>query len=96
MDPLTSIGLPAPTSAAGSTQPQAQGDITPAGGELGEDQFLKLLVAQLQNQDPLSPLENTDFIAQLATFSSLEKLTSIESVLKNHFGSDSSTTTKTP
>ncbi|MFN8009008.1 MAG: flagellar hook capping FlgD N-terminal domain-containing protein [Terriglobia bacterium] len=60
--------------------------------QLGEEQFLNLLVAQLKNQDPLQPLSNTDFIAQLATFSSLEKLTSIDSILKQHFGSDQSTT----
>ena len=52
-------------------------------GEMGEDQFLSLLVSQLKNQDPLNPVENTEFISQLATFSSLEKLTSIENILKD-------------
>jgi flagellar basal-body rod modification protein FlgD len=42
-----------------------------------KDEFLKLLVAQLQNQDPMNPVDNQQFLAQLATFSSLEQLISI-------------------
>ena len=40
--------------------------------EMGKDQFLKLLVAQLQHQDPMNPAEDTQFVAQLAQFSQLE------------------------
>lgn len=46
----------------------------PKDDALGKDQFLTLLVAQLQHQDPLNPMESTDFTAQLAQFSSLEQL----------------------
>ena len=44
---------------------------------MGSDAFLQLLVTKLKNQDPTNPQTDTDFIAQLAQFSSLEQLTSI-------------------
>jgi flagellar basal-body rod modification protein FlgD len=49
--------------------------------ELGRNQFLKLLVAQLQNQDPMNPLDGTDFSAQLAQFSSLEQMFNMNDAL---------------
>lgn len=42
---------------------------------LGQDEFLKILTAQLANQDPLEPSSNSDFIAQMAQFSALEAMT---------------------
>lgn len=55
------------TTSTGSASPAAQ-----AGSK---DEFLKLLVAQLEHQDPLSPQDGADFVAQLAQFSSLEQAT---------------------
>lgn len=62
----------------------ADGALTKAFGgneAMGQDSFLKLLVAQLQNQDPLNPQENYEFVAQLAQFSSLEQSVGINARL---------------
>jgi len=54
-----------------------------ANGTLGKDDFLQLLVAQLQAQNPLKPMDSTEFTAQLAQFSSLEQLQNIDANLSN-------------
>lgn len=47
------------------------------GDEMGKDEFLKILVAQLQNQDPLNPMDDKEFIAQMAQFTSLEQMQNV-------------------
>ncbi|MFP4329772.1 MAG: flagellar hook assembly protein FlgD [Spirochaetaceae bacterium] len=44
---------------------------------LGRDEFLQILITQLQNQDPTSPMEDKQFIAQMAQFSTLEQMTNM-------------------
>lgn len=65
-DALGALGADAATAAGGT------------GPTLGRDEFLQMLIAQLENQDPLNPQDSTEFTAQLAQFSSLEQLISIE------------------
>ncbi len=54
--------------------------------QLGKNEFLQLLVAQLENQDPLEPMKDTEFISQLATFSSLEELTDLNTRMDTMIG----------
>ncbi|MEP6767010.1 MAG: flagellar hook capping FlgD N-terminal domain-containing protein, partial [Gemmatimonadaceae bacterium] len=69
-----------PTKAAdptGPAAPSAPRTSTPLTDAMGKDDFMKLLVAQLKNQDPLNPMDGKDMAAQLAQFSSVEQLMTI-------------------
>ena len=55
---------------------------------LGKDDFLKLLIVQLRNQDPMDPMKGTEFATQLAQFSSVEQLSNISSSLSESISSN--------
>lgn len=60
-----------------ATASNAQSAAAAASKTMGKDAFLKLLITQLQHQDPLNPADSTEFTAQLAQFSSLEQLSNV-------------------
>src|SRR5512139_3118227 len=64
-------------SISAATGTSASSTIAAASKAMGKDAFLTLLIAQLQHQDPLNPADSTEFTAQLAQFSSLEQLSTI-------------------
>lgn len=64
------------TSATGTTSTTATtGQPAPTG--LGKDQFLKLLIAQMKNQNPMNPTDDKEFVAQMTQFSILEQVTNL-------------------
>ncbi len=70
MDEINVMQTPLTNSLMGARTPQTS---------LGRDDFLKILITQLQNQDPTAPMEDKEFIAQMAQFSALEQMTQMSS-----------------
>lgn len=72
---LANLGI----NRTGSSTPNVS---TSASQTLGQADFLKLMTAQLQNQDPFNPVDNTQMVAQMAQFSSLSGITEMSTTLK--------------
>ncbi|EIM08488.1 flagellar hook assembly protein [Planococcus antarcticus DSM 14505] len=68
------------TSTAKETTPNPAAKSDPQ-NSLGQDAFLKILVTQMQHQDPMEPLKDTEFIGQMAQFTSLEQLTNLNKTM---------------
>ena len=69
--------MPINTVSASSTPTASTQAAGGKNAELGKDQFLKLFVAQLQHQDPMNPMQDQDFMGQMASFSTLEQVTNM-------------------
>jgi flagellar basal-body rod modification protein FlgD len=67
---------PAATANAAAATPQARTASNPA-GVLGQNDFLKLMIAQLQAQDPLSPGNTNEYVSELAQFTQVEQTTNL-------------------
>ncbi len=74
------------TSPAALTQYSSDNLVVEKDNELGKNEFLKLLVAQMNNQNPLEPQDNTEFIAQLAQFSSVEGIENLNASVDSMVG----------
>jgi flagellar basal-body rod modification protein FlgD len=89
--PARSVGTNDPSSSSKSAADSGSNAITnAAGGSMGKDQFVQLLITQMKNQDPMNPMDGKDLAAQLAQFSSVEQLININAKL------DTFTTLMTP
>jgi len=92
MDATTggSTAAPVSTATTASAAAAASAQAAGPGGALGKDEFMKMLIAQLQNQDPLDPMQGDQMATQLAQFSSLEQLQDINTSLTDQQTSQSS------
>jgi flagellar basal-body rod modification protein FlgD len=73
---ITSVA-PAPDSASAAQKSSAAAQASVAGPLANESTFLTLLVSQMQNQDPLNPVDSNQFVSQLTAYSQLEQLMAI-------------------
>jgi flagellar basal-body rod modification protein FlgD len=88
---IHNLSTPATTSSTASTSSSSSSSTSTAG--LDSSDFMSLLVAEIQNQDPTQPLDPTTFMSQLVQLNTLEQTMDINSLLQEEFGASSTTST---
>ncbi|MCC9020777.1 flagellar hook assembly protein FlgD [Bacillus nakamurai] len=76
---MTSVNSAAASGAAAKSATAANSSTN-----LGKDEFLKILMTQVRNQDPLNPVDDKEFISQMATFSSLEQMMNLNKTMTSY------------
>lgn len=79
---VETASVTASTAAANQTEQSERSSDQSSGSVLGKDDFMKLLIAQLQNQDPTSPMDSAQFMAQMADFTNLEQIQNMSAAIE--------------
>jgi flagellar basal-body rod modification protein FlgD len=88
MGTVANITLPSIAQQSISSQNTETGNETSSSAEIGKTEFLNLLITQLKHQDPMNPVNNQEFVAQMATFSQLEQLIAINQAVTKMAAAD--------
>ncbi|UOF69511.1 flagellar hook assembly protein FlgD [Bacillus velezensis] len=78
---MTSVNSDYAAAGASTTSNAKSTSAVNSSTNLGKDEFLKILMTQVQNQDPLNPVDDKEFISQMATFSSLEQMMNMNTTM---------------
>nr|MDH3138550.1 flagellar hook assembly protein FlgD [Bacillus velezensis] len=78
---MTSVNSDYAAAGASTTSSAKSTSAVNSSTNLGKDEFLKILMTQVQNQDPLNPVDDKEFISQMATFSSLEQMMNMNTTM---------------
>ncbi|MBM7028353.1 flagellar hook assembly protein FlgD [Bacillus velezensis] len=78
---MTSVNSDYAAAGASATSSAKSTAAVNSSTNLGKDEFLKILMTQVQNQDPLNPVDDKEFISQMATFSSLEQMMNMNTTM---------------
>jgi flagellar basal-body rod modification protein FlgD len=87
VDSVGDVGSTPPATSIWSATTGKTSTKTGSSSEMGRDDFMKLLLAQLQHQDPLKPMDDQAFIAQVAQFNALEQMENVNKTLSALFDS---------